>query len=278
MTGDAGAEDAVQLVVDAIAASKRYRRLDPSLLRRCAAQALAASGGHLGDAIKRTKRQLHQVYGAYVGMPPRYDRLLARLRTAQAAGPEAFTTELRRTMAAHASSRERLPYLDEMYRAIFDRVGGVGRILDIGCGLNPLAAPWMRLASGAEYIAVDIDSDLVAFVGACLELMGLRARPHVADVVSHPPDETADLALALKMVPCLDQQEATAGARLIRSVNAPSVVVSFPVRSLGGRAKGMRTTYATRFEELSRREGWEVEVLPLSGELVYLVRTGAVSQ
>ena len=35
-------------------------------------------------------------------------------------------------------------------------------ILDLACGLNPLAAAWMPLAPGATYHAVDVYQDMVS--------------------------------------------------------------------------------------------------------------------
>jgi 16S rRNA (guanine(1405)-N(7))-methyltransferase len=262
----------VDLVVSAARQSKRYARIDEAVVRRCAAEAVVAARGRLPDAIKRTKRCLHQVYGAYVGISPRYDRLLTRLREARRGdGGERLARELRSVMAVHASTRERVPHLDRFYAALFDRVGTVRSVLDAGCGLNPLAAPWMRLAPGATYTAVDIDSELVGFVGACLELIGVQARPLVSDIVSGPLPHEADLALLLKMVPCLEQQRRGAGAEAIRGLRARHVAVSFPIRSLGGRGKGMPATYARLFSEMVARERWTAEEIAAPGELLYLI-------
>jgi 16S rRNA (guanine(1405)-N(7))-methyltransferase len=136
----------------------------------------------------------------------------------------------------------------------------------------------MRLEQGAEYIAVDVDADVVGFVAACLELMGLRARARVADIVSNPPRDVVQLALVLKMIPCLEQQQDEAGTLLLRALRARAVAVSFPVRSLGGRAKGMRENYSRLFEEMARREGWTIEAIPVSGELLFLTRAAATPQ
>src|SRR5262245_36808812 len=137
--GDSAAD--VERVVAAVRASRRYRDIDESVVRRSAAQAVAAARHRVPEAIKRTKRQLHQVCGAYVASPP-YERLLSRLKEARADGPDRFKEELRRTMLAHASTRERVAHLDDFYGRLFDRVGPVASVLDVGCGLNPLAAPW----------------------------------------------------------------------------------------------------------------------------------------
>jgi 16S rRNA (guanine(1405)-N(7))-methyltransferase len=259
-------------VVQAVRRSKRYTRIDESVVRRIAGRAVESSRGRVADAIKRTKRQLHQIHGAYLDSVPRYGRLLDRVRAAEAEGPEPLRLELRRLMALHASTRERADSVDQFYGALFDRIGEVTSVLDIGCGLNPLAAPWMRLSPGCTYTAIDIDSELVAFDVACLEIFGVRAAGVVHDVVAQPPRQEADVALALKMLPCLDQQQRNAGLGVIRALCVPVVAVSFPVTSLGGRSKGMRENYAKAFEEQVRVERWDVEKVDVPGELLYVVR------
>jgi 16S rRNA (guanine(1405)-N(7))-methyltransferase len=258
-------------VVVAIRASSRYRHLDDTLIRRLAAQALVSSRGAVPEAIKRTKRHLHQVYGAYVNAKPRYERLLVRLREAHVAGTDAFRHELQAVMGAHASTRERVPNLEAFYAALFARVGAVTSIVDVGCGLNPLAIPWMALPAGGRYTAIDVDAALVSFVAGCLQWMPVTGQAIVADVVANPPRDPSDLALMLKMLPCLERQGRDAGVAVMRALNVKTIAVSFPVRSLGGRGKGMRENYGRAFEDVARREGWAAEPVAVPGELLYVV-------
>jgi 16S rRNA (guanine(1405)-N(7))-methyltransferase len=177
-------------------------------------------------------------------------------------------------MAAHASTRERLAVLDAFYEQVFAITGVPGSIVDIACGLNPLAVPWMGLPDDAYYVAYDIDSQMLGFVDGALELFGVKHRVETRDIVSDPPDDACDLALLLKSVPCLDQQDPGASTRIIRAIRAPRIVVTFPTRSLGGHGKGMARNYRTRFESLLTELGdgfalaGEVE---LANELVFVV-------
>lgn len=261
----------VEQIVAGVRQSRRYRDLDESVVRRCASQA-ALAHRRPADALKRTKRHLHQIYGAYLGTAPKYARLSERLRAARAEGREALERELRKIMSLHASTRERVANVDRFYGALFERVGEVRSAIDLGCGLNPLAVPWMRLAPDAVYTAVDIDPSLVAFVGDCLDMLGVQARPLVGDVVAPPPFEPAELGFVLKMLPCLEQQVAGAGAAAIRTLPVRTVAVSFPTRSLGGRGKGMEANYGRQFHELAERERWDVEQVAVPGELLFLIR------
>ena len=101
-----------------------------------------------------------------------------------------------------------------------------------------------------------------------------RAPRALRDVVTNPPEDTCDLALLLKSIPCLDQQAPDAAANLLRAMAARSrwLVVSFPTQSLGGHGKGMARTYQARFDALCDELGWsDVERIELAGELVFVV-------
>ena len=197
---------------------------------------------------------------------------LAALRTA-AGDPAAFRRQCRSLMECHASTRERLPVLDAFYAAILNRLAPVHSVLDLGCGLNPLAIPWMPLAGDCIYHAYDAHADLIQFLTAALPLTGIEGSAHLVDLTQDIPDQTADLALVLKCLPSLEQLDRAAGARLLTTLRVKHMVVSFPVWSLGGRQKGMRATYAAHFQQIVAGQSWRVEELEFPTELVYVVTT-----
>jgi 16S rRNA (guanine(1405)-N(7))-methyltransferase len=55
-------------------------------------------------------------------------------------------------------------------------------------------------------------------------------------------------------------------------LNATHILVSFPLRSLGGRDKGMAEQYAQRFQELIDAQGWSTERFEFATELVFRVQ------
>ncbi|MFN8447501.1 MAG: hypothetical protein U0521_02600 [Anaerolineae bacterium] len=157
-------------LVDAVQSSAKYGSITPELIRRLGAEELRKHP-RLRDAVKSTKNRLHQVAGAYLSAPPPYDGWLARLAAAQ------FGDERREVcralMQTHASTRERLPILDEFYRTTLAGIAPVRSVLDIACGLNPLAIPFMPLADGAVYYACDIYADLADFLNRAFPLLGV---------------------------------------------------------------------------------------------------------
>lgn len=255
----------------ALLASAKYRTISPELIRAVGARELKAHRS-LKAAIKETKNKLHQVAGAYFERPPSYPAWLELLRAA-ADQPAAVAAACRTIMGHHASTRERLPILDRFYREIFAVVPPVGRLLDLACGLNPLAAPWMGLPANGFYQACDLYADLGAFLGEALPLLGCPGAAAVCDLSDAPPPWPADAALVLKTLPVLEQIRRGAARELLEAVRAPCLVVSFPTRSLGGRNVGMADSYAAMLRGICDPAGWPILAeLTFPNELVFIVQ------
>ncbi len=270
-----------EVVVQAILHSPKYRALDAGLVRWVVARELA-KGRPSAEAEKAARAKLHQVVMAYLPERPAVERWLAELESAPDAA--ALRAGCRRVLAFHASSRERLAQLEGFYAPIFSSFHAAGaplRVLDLACGLNPMALPWMGLPPGSHLMACDVQSDLTGFLAHALPLLEPRtsvtSEAFAWNLLEGAPPRRADVALVLKALPCLEQLDAELPRRLLLSIDAPLLVVSFPVRSLGGRAKGMATSYATRFEALLAELTLPAERLPVQDELVYLVRKPALA-
>ncbi len=271
-------DEMLDRVVEAVLAGSKYRNVMPGLIREIGRVELA-KGRSWKEAVKAVKNKLHQVAGAYgegvgEGSNRPYERWLMELR--EAAGSrdmEAVKEVCRRIMGSHASTRERLPILEEFYGRIFEELPPVRSVIDVACGLNPLAIPWMGLAEGTRYWAYDIYADMMIFLDWVVEELGVDGWGLTWDVIAEPPVpiEEVDLALVLKAVPCLEQIDKSAGRRLLDGLRAKHMVASFPVASLGGRDKGMAANYEARFWELAEGRGWEVKKLLFRTELAFVV-------
>ena len=282
----------IDIITSEVLASAKYRAVSPALVRDLAARELAA-GRSRKEAVKAVKNKLHQVAGAYFEAKPDYAGWLAELTAAgqtttdhrpttndQGAsvgpwslvlGPSSFEAACKKIMARHASTRERLPILGRFYAEALADVPPPRVVLDLACGLNPLTVPWMPLAPGAEYVACDLYADLAAFLSGFFALAGVRGRAEVCDLLRGAPPVQADLALALKLLPVLEQVDRAAPLRLLQGIRAPRVLVSFPAQSLGGRGKGMAQSYERRFRELVAGQGWEITMFAFPSELAFLV-------
>jgi 16S rRNA (guanine(1405)-N(7))-methyltransferase len=260
-------------LLDAVVANRKYRTVSRDLIasvlkqerRRVASEA---------ELIKATRNKLHQAVYAYQEGIPRYDRWLDELLAAAQMGDRAaLVQECLAIMSHHASTRERLPILREFYASTIPDWPNVRTIIDVGCGLNPLAVPLLDLSPETEFCAYEVLGDLVDFLNAAFPLLGVKGHAAVCDVVHQPGclKKPADLALLLKVLPCLEQIEKGAGERLLGAIDADRILVSFPVHTLGGIRKGMGRNYETWLHEVIRPFGFVVRRFSFPTELAFLL-------
>ena len=74
------------------------------------------------------------------------------------------------SMRHHASSRERLPYLENFYQKIFSVICTPRSILDLACALDPLGLPWMNLPPTSSFFAYDIHQPRLDFLQTSLSV------------------------------------------------------------------------------------------------------------
>jgi 16S rRNA (guanine(1405)-N(7))-methyltransferase len=266
--------------------SAKYAQVSEPLIREIGAAELRKRAS-LKEAIKATKNKLHQAGGMFAEEKARYDAWLAAITSAITPTPHpnplpsfddrsggegaegAGEGLLREIMSHHASTRERLPILDAFYKTIFAGLPPIHSVLDVACGLNPLAIPWMNLAPAATYHAVDIYADMIRFLGEAMNRLGVQGKAETRDVIHDCPTARVDVALVLKAVSCLEQIDKRAGPILLDTINARHIVVSYPTRTVGGRAIGMRAMYETHFNALVAGRNWPVTRFEFDGELVF---------
>jgi 16S rRNA (guanine(1405)-N(7))-methyltransferase len=262
------ADPTVALVAAAVQASTKYRHIAPALVTSLAARELGA-GARPKDAVKAVKNKLHQVAGAYQAEPRGAAGSLDGVRRDMP--PDELQAFCRAQMARHASTRERLPILDEFYRTVFAGLPPIGSLLDLACGLNPLALPWMDLSPAAAYWACDIYADQAALLNDWFGALGQAGGAFLCDLTGGPPPQKADVVLLLKALPCLQQLDRDLGRRLLAAIDAPVLIVSYPAHSLGGRKHGMAAQYAAQFAELVAGQPWRIERFSFTTELVYRI-------
>lgn len=265
-----GDDTSLDELVENVRSSPKYRDVSRDLVHSVAAQELPKYQTRK-EAIKATRSKLHQVVGAY-SHKPEYALWLAELTKAyRSNNHEEVLRVSTHVMKAHTSTRERLPVLGDFYTSIFESLPPIHIVLDVACGLNPIALPWMPLADEFKYHAYDADGGLIRFVKGFLKVAGARGDAQVLDATNELPKQSADIALVLKVLPCLDQLDPSAGPRLLEGLDAHYLLVSFPLRSLSGRSKGMVRMYDARFSELVAGKNWGVRRFEFATELTFLI-------
>jgi 16S rRNA (guanine(1405)-N(7))-methyltransferase len=241
MTDDAAA---IEQLAAELRAGRKYAGLSDEALRRTAAWALERSRSQR-EAAKLARRKLHQAYAAYLPAAGMRDAE----RAAASLGAD-VRVACRAVLSCHLSTRERLPYMEDFFAAAFGELTGALRVVDLACGLTPFSIPWMALTAGATYLAIDFDARAEQLTRQLAAHVAVDLRPSTADLVSAPPALQVDVALVLKAIPTLEQQQPGAGAQLLARINARRTAISVAAHSLGGRRKGMREHYEEMLERL----------------------------
>jgi len=253
---------------------RKYRDVDlpEDTLRDLLDQELPHYRNHK-DAVKAVRKKLHNIIAPYLGDPD-YPATAAALDAAFTSGdPAAVRAVCADILNAHASTRERQPMIDDFYQRIFAFTGTPRSILDLACGLNPFAFPWMGLPDRVEYHAYDLHRPRVELINHYFLLQGLAPLAESGDILVHPPQTRADVALFFKEAHRFEQRQHGCNRAFWQALNVRYLLVSLPTQSLTGRfeliERQRRLVYAT-LQGLP----WQVTELQFDTEIVFCMDKG----
>ena len=225
-----------QEMVDNILDSRKYRDsgLNPNTIEDLI-HLEAPKQSSQKKLLKSVRRKLHNIVAPYLGEPD-YQELSGRLSQLGDKAPDSPELQafLLDVLAEHASTSERIPYLGEFYDRIFEITGKPASILDLACGLHPLAFPWMDLPLTTHYHAYDIIQPRIDFINQFFRSLGLQPLAENRDILVNPPQIHADLGLFLKEAHRFEKREPGCNRNFWASLNVDTLAVSLPTQNLSG--------------------------------------------
>jgi len=263
----------IRMVSQAVLEKSKYSQISPELVERLAKLELE-KGRNFKEAVKTVSGKLHQVGGAYLSSQPRYAHLHQEIKELPGdLQADQSLTFCHQVMQLHSSTRERLTSVAQFFNETLKTIAPIYSILDLACGLNPLALAWMPVAKTIQYDACDIYADMVHFMDTFLNHFHIPGRRYVCDLLNPEYYPPVQVAFLLKTLPCLEQLEKGIHLELLEKIPAEAMLISYPIYSLGGRSKGMRKNYEKQFNELISGKNWQVQRFEFANELAFLVRT-----
>jgi 16S rRNA (guanine(1405)-N(7))-methyltransferase len=130
----------------------------------------------------------------------------------------------------------------------------------------------MATTADVVYHGIDIFQDMTDFLNRFCAYIGINGIFQAGDITQLKFPQKAQVAFLLKTLPCLEQLEKGISPRLLDAIPADFLLISYPIRSLGGRAKGMGKTYENQFETLMEKRNWQVSRFEFKTELAFLVK------
>ena len=147
-------ENALKDLVREVLEKPKYQHIHKGLIETVATTELA-KGRKKKETQKAVLSKLHQIGAAYFSQKPDYEKwgnelsfLPDDIHSDQA---KAYCVKV---MGSHYSTDERLPILVDFYQQILNSTKPIPSILDLACGLNPLALPWMPIDDKTRYYEI----------------------------------------------------------------------------------------------------------------------------
>ncbi|KAF0110194.1 MAG: ribosomal RNA methyltransferase [Chloroflexi bacterium] len=265
-------DEQIEELFQQVRAADKYSHIFPELIRDLGRIELSKRR-NLKEAVKATRNKLHQIGSAYQEKPIPYAKWLEELQHLPSTFNAPVTLNfIKGNLATHTSTNERLPIIERFFVETLAPIAPIHSILDLACGLTPLALPWMPVSDDIVYSACDIYQDMTDYVRSFFTHFGVNGAVKVCDLTKTVPQTRAQVAFLLKTIPCLEQLGKNAGKRLLEELQTDNILVSFPAHSLGGRSKGMVKNYESHFSELIRGKNWRITRFEFPGELTFMIQ------
>lgn len=262
--------DLLNQIINKIALSKGYTNLPRETISRVAH--LLVDKYPQRELPKEIKNKLHQIWGAFYDGNPNFDKILTKFSEIKDNQAE-IKHVLTQINQLHSSTGERLAIIPDIYEQIFKICKSSKSITEYGCGLNALSLILSDFEKKYKYIGYDIDQKEVEFLNKVFEELGLsNFQAKYGDIFTQELPKS-DIALLLKLLPTIEQQQKGISLEILNKLPNKWIVVSFPVFSIGKKAKNMTEFYTTWLEELLPKLQFKTSVVKLEfkTELVFVV-------
>lgn len=223
----------------------------------------------LSDLHKAVRKKLHNVVADYLGNVD-YREYKKVLREATETSEEELKKVCLQILTNHVSTEERLPYLDNLYQTIFERVGKPKSILDLACGYHPFALPWMNLDQTCKYYAYDIVAQRIDLINTFFVLLNRDPLGYQQDILLHPPHIEADVAFFFKEAHRFEQRQKGCNRKFWQSLKVSHLLVSLPAESMTSRHQKTDQHRKLVYENITGLN-WKVEEFQIGNELFFWI-------
>lgn len=242
--------------------SKNYKDFCPDTVRSEFEKQLAKRN-NVAEAEKYTRERLHAMSGAFMSAAEL--KAARKCLTRFAEGDETALTD---ALGLHASSRERMSVLHELYETVFSVTGKPESILDAACGLNPLYLGFLGIP---RVTATDLHGALTDLISDWAQAANWNISAYCSDLSLTVPEGKFDLCLLMKLLPVLETNEKGSAMKLLSGINARFFLVTFPTRTLGGRRVNMEESYTNWFQTNLPARYRVLKRFTLGSELIYIL-------
>jgi len=177
-------------------------------------------------------------------------------------------TDIAGLLSLHSSTRERLSFYTELKNRVNNL--NIKSILDLGCGLNPIALA----DKSVVYYASDINNADLDLVKSFFSENKVKGKTFIFDLRDiwdkHKELPSADLCILFKVMDVIEKKGHKLAEKVIQLINAKYFLVSFSTKTLSGRP--MNHPQRGWIERMLDRLGYPYEMFKSKNEIFYLVK------
>ncbi len=172
--------------------------------------------------------------------------------------------KLSELLKTHASTAERLSFYPKLKKIISKL--NPSSILDLACGLNPIALASPKI----KYYASDIKSSELNLIREFFKKNKIKGSVFVYNLRDlSKPLPKADICLLFKTLDIIEDNPRNLAEKLIKKLNCKYIIISFSTRTLSG--KPMRYLRRYWLENLLKKLSLSYKTFSSDNEIFYLV-------
>ena len=268
---NSSAPDATETLLGSLLASRKYRSLD--LPRETVLDLIQHAREQTEDPCELdhiVREKLHHLVASYLGDPDYLECQRDLDAAYQTHDPQVVKTACQKILAAHASTRERLPILPQFYERLFAYTGQPHVILDLACALNPFALPWMGLPAEVQYYAYDLHQPRLDAINHLFRLNGMAPLAIHQDILVNPPTVEADVAFFFKEAHRFEQRRRGCNREFWQQIHARHLLVSLPTKNLTG-SHPKTEQHRRLVQETISGLSWQIHEIEFENEIVFCI-------
>jgi len=172
--------------------------------------------------------------------------------------------KIKEILKTHTSTAERLEFYPKLKNKI--RNMKISSILDLACGINPIALASPKI----KYYASDIKQDELNLIKTYFKKNKIKGKTFVYDIRKLKPLPEADLCLIFKVLDIIEEKGHRLAEEIIKKLPCKKILISFPTKKLSGRPM----THPKRIwlEKLLERLNYNYKTFKSNNEIFYLVK------
>lgn len=259
-------------LIASVRASRKYRDLAlPEDMLAELIRAEAPLARNKAELAKAFRKKLHNIIAPYLEETDYAVEVeKARQLYADLPDPQNVRAWATHVMQAHASTRERLPYIEEFATLLKKRTQGATIILDLACALDPLLLPWLDLPLSTRFLAYDIHKPRIDFLNTWFGLAYPQASAIQQDILLNTPQEPADCAFFFKEAHRFEKREPGCNRAFFERLNVQLLIVSLPANDLSGH-HSLAEFHTNLVKSAVEGHAWQMACEQVGNELVFLI-------